>query len=243
MSIKLGVNIDHVATLRQARKEVDPDPLSAAKVCKSAGADLIVAHLRQDRRHIQDEDFVKLRKGGKFNLHLEMANAPEIVRIALKVRPDSVCIVPENQKEVTTQGGLNFHGDSGRSLGRTVERLKKGGMEVSLFVEPNAEGVRMAKSLGADIVELCTSKFANMHGGRRQAAELEQIELAAYLAHELGLTLHAGHGLDYHNAAKVAAIPHMECLNIGFSIISRAVFKGLFAAVTEMKKIVASAQG
>jgi pyridoxine 5-phosphate synthase len=239
MAIKLGVNIDHIATLRQARKEVDPDPLAAAKVCKSAGADFIVTHLRQDRRHIQDADLLKLRRGGKFNLHLEMANVPELVRIALKVQPDSVCIVPESPGEVTTQGGLNFR--SPKSIAKTVERLKKAGMEVSLFVDPDAGSVRMAKSLGADIVEICSSEYSRVYGGRLQAAELEKIELAGYLANELGLTLHAGHGLDYHNAAKVAAVPHMVCLNIGYSIITRAVFKGLSAAVTEMKKVINAA--
>lgn len=242
MSTNLGVNIDHIATLRQARKEVNPDPLAAAKVCKTAGADLIVTHLRQDRRHIQDADLLKLRKGGKFNLHLEMANVPELVRIALKVRPDSVCIVPESSGEVTTQGGLDFRPNSNKSLGKTVERLKKAGMEVSLFIAPSAASVRIARSLGADIVELCTSEYAQVYGGHRQAAEIEKIELAAYLAYELGLVVHAGHGLDYHNTAKIAAVPHMACLNIGYAIISRAVFTGLCAAVVEMKKVIASTQ-
>jgi len=241
MPIKLGVNIDHIATLRQARKEVDPDPLAAARVCKTAGADLIVCHLRHDRRHIQDQDLMKLRKDGKFNLHVEMAATPEMVRIALKTKPDSVCLVPESPNEVTTQGGLNLR-SGGNGLGKTIQKLKRGGIEVSLFVDPSAPAVRMAKALGADTVELCTSNYAKVFGGHKQNLELEQIELAAYLAHEMGLQLHAGHGLDYHNAGKVAAIPHMACLNIGFSIVSRAVFTGLRAAVTEMKKLLSSAR-
>lgn len=240
MSIKLGVNIDHVATLRQARKEVDPDPLAAARVCKTAGADLIVCHLRHDRRHIQDADLTKLRKDGKFNLHVEMAATPEMVKIALKTKPDSVCLVPEHPGEVTTQGGLNLRNSNG--LGKTIEKLKKGGIEVSLFVDPSAPAVRMAKSLGADTVELCTANYAQVFGGHKQNLELEQIELASYLAHEMGLSLHAGHGLDYHNVGKVAAIPHMACLNIGFSIVSRAIFTGLRAAVTEMKKVISSSR-
>lgn len=240
MSIKLGVNIDHIATLRQARKEVDPDPLAAARVCKTAGADLIVCHLRHDRRHIQDTDLMKLRRDGKFNLHLEMAGTGEMMRIAQKIKPDSVCLVPENPNEVTTQGGLNLRSSNG--LGKTIEKLKKSGIEVSLFVDPSAGAVRMAKALDADTVELCTSNYARVFGGHKQNLELEQLELAAYLAHEIGLEIHAGHGLDYHNAAKVAAIPHMSCLNIGFSIVARAVFTGLRPAVTEMKKLIASAR-
>ncbi|MBI4386422.1 MAG: pyridoxine 5'-phosphate synthase [Elusimicrobia bacterium] len=242
MSIKLGVNIDHVATLRQARREVEPDPLAAARVCKTAGADLIVTHLRHDRRHIQEADLSRLRKGGKFQLHLEMAASAEMVAIASRLHPDSVCIVPESQDEVTTRGGLDLKKtDPAKSLEKAISRLRRAGMEVSLFIDPEAAGVRLAKNLGADTVELCTSQYARTLGRHRQEFELERLELAGYLAHELRLGLHAGHGLDYHNVAAVARIPHVACLNIGFSIISRALFTGLRAAVGDMKKIIAGA--
>ena len=232
-AVKLGVNIDHIATLRQARREVDPDPTAAALVCRQAGADMIVCHLRQDRRHIQDGDLLKLC-ALKGETHLEMAAVPEIVAIALKARPDSVCIVPESPREVTTQGGLNLKAQS-QPVGRAIEKLKKAGIEVSLFIDPEAADVRLAKSLGADVVELCTAVYAAARGKNRRSAELERLQLAGYLADELGLGFHAGHGLDYHNARAVAQIPRLEALNIGFSIVARSVFVGLKTAVLEMK--------
>jgi len=240
-SVKLGVNIDHVATLRQARKGVDPEPVAAAKVALSSGGDLLVCHLRQDRRHIQDEDLLKLRKELRSPIHLEMAAVPEMVSIALKAKPDSVCIVPEDPKEVTTQGGLNLkNGTDG--LDKTIAKLKAAGIGVSLFIDPDAVSVRIAKNLGADAVELCTLSYAGVTGKHRQNAELEKLQLAGYLASELGLEIHAGHALDYHNVAAVAAIPGMACLNIGFSIMSRAVFVGLKTAVSEMKKTILAAR-
>ncbi|MCX5789802.1 MAG: pyridoxine 5'-phosphate synthase [Elusimicrobia bacterium] len=204
MAVKLGVNIDHVATLRQARKSVDPDPVAAAKVATTSGAEMIVCHLRQDRRHIQDADLFKLRHEVKTQLHLEMADVPEMVAIALKAKPDSVCIVPETAREVTTLGGLNVR--------------------------------------GASQAGLCTTAYAAATGKLRQNAELEKLELAGYLAHELGLELHAGHDLGYHNAAPVARIAHMACLNIGFAIMARALFTGLRPAVSEMHKLIAGAR-
>lgn len=234
--VKLGVNIDHVATLRRARREIDPDPAAAAQVARQAGADMIVCHLRQDRRHIQDEDLFKLcrLKGG---VHLEMADIPAMLKVALKARPASVCIVPENPREVTTEGGLKlFRGQ--KDLARTIRRLKAAGVEVSLFIDPEAESVRAARSLGADTVELCTTSYCEAEGANKVRSELERLELAGYLAHELGLHLHAGHGLDYHNVQAVARIPRMECLNIGFSIIARSVFVGLKSAVAEMKGLI-----
>ncbi|MBI3547937.1 MAG: pyridoxine 5'-phosphate synthase [Elusimicrobia bacterium] len=238
MSIKLGVNIDHVATLRQARKEVDPDPLAAARVCKTSGADLIVMHIRQDRRHIQDEDLFKLRKAG-IHMHLEMSTASDIVALATKVKPDSVCFVPERSGEITTEGGLDLKA-GGKLIEKAIAKLKGEGIEVGLFVDPEAASVRMAKAIGADTVELSTAKYAKTLGKHKQEFELERLELAGYLAHELKLGLHAGHGLDYHNVVPVAQIPHMACLNIGFSIIARSVFTGLKTAVTEMKKLINS---
>jgi len=234
-AVKLGVNIDHIATLRQARRDIDPDPATAALVCRQAGADMIVCHLRQDRRHMQDDDVFKLC-ALKGETHLEMAAIPEITTVALQARPDSVCLVPESPREVTTRGGLDL---KARAVGRAVEKLKGAGIEVSLFIDPEAANVRLAKSLGADMVELCTSAYADAEGKKRRAAELERLELAAYLAEEMGLHLHAGHGLDYHNVRPIAQIPRIAALNIGFAIIARAVFVGLKRAVAEMKELVA----
>ena len=235
-AVKLGVNIDHVATLRQARRDVVPDPVAAALVCRQAGADMIVAHLRQDRRHMQDADIFKLcaMRGAT---HLEISIDPKIVGIALKAKPCSVCLVPESDREVTTQGGLDLRRQA-RPVGRAVERLKAAGIEVSLFIDPEAEQVRRAKALGADTVELCTSAYAGAQGKKRAAAQLERLALAGYLAGELGLGLHAGHGLGYHNVRPVARMPRLDALNIGFSIISRSLFVGLKTAVFEMKRLV-----
>ena len=235
-NLKLGVNIDHVATLRQARRDIDPDPVAAAQVARQAGADLIVCHLREDRRHIQDEDLFRLTKL-KGDVHLEMADVPEIVSIALKAKPESVCLVPEKRQELTTEGGLKLDGN--KSLAKTIAKLKNAGIEVSLFIDPEAVAVRAAKALGADTVELCTAAYAEAEGKTNVKSELERIELAGYLAYEMGLGLHAGHGLDYHNVQAVARIPHLTALNIGFSIVSRSVFVGLKAAVTEMKHLIA----
>ena len=234
-NVKLGVNIDHVATLRQARREMDPDPIAAAQVARQAGADMIVCHLREDRRHIQDEDVAKLCKM-KGELHLEMADVPDIVSIALRLKPDSVCLVPERRQEITTEGGLKLAGS--KSLGKTVERLKRAGIEVSLFVDPEATAVRAAKGLGADIVELCTTSYCRAEGKNNVKSELERLELAGYLAFEMGMGLHAGHGLDYHNVQAVGRIPHLTAVNIGFAIVSRSVFVGLKTAVAEMKQLI-----
>jgi pyridoxine 5-phosphate synthase len=234
-SVKLGVNIDHIATLRQARRDIDPDPVAAAQVARQAGADMIVTHLRQDRRHIQDEDLMKLAKL-KGDLHLEMADTPEMLAIALKAGPASVCLVPESPKEVTTEGGLNL-ANGGKSLAKTIEKLKKAGIEVSLFIDPEASSVRAAKALGADTIELCTTAYCAAPNKARAQGELERLELAGYLAHEMDLNLHAGHGLDYHNVQGVARIPHLGALNIGFSIVARSVFVGLKTAVAEMKRL------
>ena len=236
-NLKLGVNIDHVATLRQARRDIDPDPVAAAQVARQAGADMIVCHLREDRRHIQDEDVFKLCRL-KGDVHLEMAAVPEIVGIALKAKPDSVCLVPEKRQELTTEGGLKLADGAAKDLGKAVSRLKAAGIEVSLFIDPEASAVRAAKALGADTVELCTSAYSEAEGKLNVKAELERLELAGYLAYEMGLGLHAGHGLDYHNVQAVASIPHLTAVNIGFSIVSRALFVGLKAAVVEMKQLV-----
>ena len=234
--IKLGVNIDHVATLRQARKDIDPDPIAAAQVARQAGADLIVCHLRRDRRHIQDDDLAKLCRL-KGETHVELADDPRMVDAVLKARPTSVCLVPERPGEVSTEGGLDVARNF-KSLERTVKRLKKAGLEVSLFIAPEAPSVRTARNLGADVVELDTSDYAAATTKPGQKAQLERVELAAYMAWEMGLVVHAGHGLDYHNVAPMARVPHMSALNIGFSIVARSVFVGFRGAVGEMRRLV-----
>lgn len=241
MPVKLGVNIDHIATLRQARGGVDPDPIGAARICRAAGADVIVAHLRRDRRHIQERDLHELRKLFKRGLHLELSTAPEMLAVGVQVRPDSVCLVPENPGEVTTQGGLDLKKHE-KAVAKACEKLRKAGIGVSLFVDPDALSVRAAKSLGADAVELCTLRYAKTTGKHSQQEELEQISLAAYLAEELELELHAGHDLDYSNVGPVAQIANMRCLNIGFAIVARSVFTGLKAAVAEMKRLIVSSR-
>ncbi len=236
--LKLGVNIDHVATLRQARKTVEPSPVEAAKICERAGADSIVAHLREDRRHIQDEDMrlIKENVGIKFNM--EMAATSEIVKIACALRPYQSTLVPEKRQEVTTEGGLDVISDKSL-LEKSVSSLKKSGISVSLFIEPLFEQIKMSKEIGADAIEIHTGKYANTKG-EEQKEELEKIIESANLAHVLGLKVYAGHGLNYKNVKPVISIPFIEELNIGHSIISRAVFVGLENAVKEMLRLIRS---
>lgn len=239
--VKLGVNIDHIATVRQARRAAEPDPVTAAAVCETAGADGITVHLREDRRHIQDKDVELLRKTVKSGLNLEMAAAEDIVRVALNVKPDSVCIVPEKRQELTTEGGLDIV-SAKKDLAGIVERLKSAGIEVSIFVDPDKSQIEAAAGIGADCVELHTGKYADAFGKTRKLAgdalvEYKRLERAGTLAVELELLLNAGHGLDYANVKPVASIPAMNELNIGFSIIARAVFVGLDRAVREMKQL------
>ena len=213
--LKLGVNIDHVATLRQARYkrtgELDlvpePDPVRAAAEVESAGAHGITVHLREDRRHIHDRDVRALRLAVRTRLNLEMADVPEIVGIAEDVKPDEVCLVPEKRQEVTTEGGLNV---TGKSLPRTIERLRKAGIVVSLFVDPDLNQVRASADVGADFIELHTGAYAN----RPDDAEIKKLVAAAELAHELGLRVNAGHGLNYENTPGIFAVPHLDHLVI-----------------------------
>lgn len=235
-NVKLGVNIDHVATVRNARNEKNPDTVEATRVVLSSGADMVVMHLRGDRRHIKDDDLERVRREIKGLIHLEMAATAEMEKIALRVRPDSVCIVPESPNEVTTQGGLKMTGKM-TELEKIVRNLSKSGIEVSLFLDPEPQPIRAAHNIGADSVELCTSKYSESWGKKLQAKELETLQLASFLVKELKMGLHAGHGLDYYNAVPVARIEGMDCLNIGYSIISRAMFVGLKSAVTEMKRL------
>jgi pyridoxine 5-phosphate synthase len=237
--LKLGVNIDHVATVRQARypglvdaHNREPDVLAAALVCERAGAECITVHLRSDRRHIQDADVFKLKERLDVRLNLEMGNTPEILEIALRVRPDEVCLVPEGRLEVTTEGGLAVVGNE-EELRETVARLRGAGIRVSLFVEPEEGQLDASAAIGADMVELHTGAFANAQGAV-QLAHLERLERASVHAFQAGLKVNAGHGINYSNIRLIRKVPHLSDLNIGHSIVSRAVFVGLEAAVREM---------
>jgi len=233
----LGVNIDHVATLRQARFTPYPDVIEAAKICEKAGADGITVHLREDRRHIQDKDVYSLRKLVKTKLNLEMAATRQMVEFASRVVPDEVCLVPEKRRELTTEGGLDVWGQR-RRLAGVAKRLRKRGILVSLFVDPEPRQVRAAKEVGANCVELHTGAYADAKSKKSRLKELEKLKEAGGLAVELGLRLNAGHGLNYENVRPVAKILGVEDLNIGHSIICRSVFVGLAQAVREMKRLI-----
>jgi pyridoxine 5-phosphate synthase len=233
---ELGVNIDHVATIRQARRTYEPDPVAAAALCELAGADSITIHLREDRRHIQDRDVRVLRETVTTRLNLELAVAEEIVGIACEIRPDQATIVPEKREEITTEGGLDIVAHRAATE-RAIRRLKAAGIHVSLFLDPDPSQIELAAELGADAVELHTGQYA-LARGAAQNEQLVALVSAGKRIVELGLGLHAGHGLNYHNVTPVARIPHMHELNIGHSIISRAVLVGMERAVREMKQLV-----
>jgi pyridoxine 5-phosphate synthase len=233
---RLGVNIDHIATLRQARKTTYPDPIQAAKEAEKAGADQIVCHLREDRRHIQDEDLRKLRKTITTKLNLEMAATPEMIQIALEIEPDVVTLVPEKRQELTTEGGLNLKGPISH-LRSYVEGLQKGGVPVSLFINPDIEDVKQAKELGAFAIELHTGHYAEAKNEGEVEREFQRIFQAAKLGTKMNLKVFAGHGLHYENISRLVKIPEIEEYNIGHSIIARAVFVGINEAVSEMKKL------
>jgi pyridoxine 5-phosphate synthase len=233
---ELGVNIDHVATIRQARRTYEPDPVAAAALCELAGADSITIHLREDRRHIQDRDVRILRETVTSRLNLELAVADEIVGIACEVRPDQATIVPEKREEITTEGGLDVAAHRAATE-RAIQRLKSAGIHVSLFLDPDPAQIELAAQLGADAVELHTGQYA-LARGPAQNEQLVALVSAGKRIVELGMGLHAGHGLNYHNVTPVARIPHMHELNIGHSIISRAVLVGMERAVREMKQLV-----
>ena len=233
---ELGVNIDHVATIRQARKTYEPDPAAAALLCELAGADAITVHLREDRRHIQDRDVRVLRETVTVKLNLELSVADEIVGIACQVQPEQATIVPERREEVTTEGGLDVATHRG-AVARAIERLRAAGISISLFLDPEPRQIELAKQLGADAVELHTGQYA-LARGPAQHEQLVALTNAGRLIGELGMHLHAGHGLNYHNVVPVARIARMRELNIGHSIVSRAVFVGLERAVREMKSLI-----
>ncbi len=245
--LKLGVNIDHVATLREARyrgmQRGEPCPVEAALACESAGAHGITAHLREDRRHIQDADMKALRKAVKTRLNFEMANAAEIVRFALRLRPKIVCLVPEKREELTTEGGLNVV-EQLREISSTRKRMNKAGIEVSLFINPELTQVEAAAKSGAQFIELHTGAYADhFNNSRKRRRELDRLIAAASHAHVLGLRVNAGHGLNYNNLADLLTVPHLEELNIGHSIVSRAVSVGLTKAVKDMLRLMKGYSG
>lgn len=236
--LKLGVNIDHVATLREARYRGrgagEPDVVAAALACEAAGAHGITAHLREDRRHIQDRDVTGLRERIRTRLNLEMANAPEIIGIALRLKPDIVCIVPERRQEVTTEGGLEVAGQLA-AISETRKKMNDAGIEVSLFISPESAQVEAASKTGTQFIELHTGSFAEAFKNPAQRdRELQRLVDAANQAHSLGLRVNAGHGLNYDNLPTLYRVPHLVELNIGHSIVSRAVFVGLDHAVKHM---------
>jgi pyridoxine 5-phosphate synthase len=237
--VDLGVNIDHVATIRQARRTYEPDPVWAAVLAELGGADGITLHLREDRRHILDRDLHTLRQTVTVKLNLELACNQEVLDIACEVKPDQATLVPERRQEVTTEGGLDAAG-AGPELAAAVKRLRGAGVQVNLFVDPVPAQVEAARRAGADGVELHTGQYA-LAAGRERERRLAELATAAALAANLGLVVAAGHGLDYLNVGAVAELPQVEELNIGHSIVSRALFVGLAGAVREMKALIAEA--
>ncbi|MER3525159.1 MAG: pyridoxine 5'-phosphate synthase [Ignavibacteria bacterium] len=235
--MRLAINIDHVATLREARGGVEPDPVAAAAVCEIAGADGIVCHLREDRRHINDRDVRLLRETVKTKLDLEMAATEEIMRIAIETLPDLVTLVPEKRQELTTEGGLDVRGQK-RYLEDVVKEFHKHEIEVSLFVDPVAEQIEAAKEIGADMIELHTGEYANARTERDAAALLQELRAAARLGAELGLGVNAGHGLNYVNIKPIACIEDIQEVSIGHAVIAHAVFVGLERAVREMRECI-----
>ncbi len=232
--LKLGVNIDHVATLREARKAKFPDPIEAAMLCEKAGADGITAHLREDRRHIHDADMEALAAKAR-RLNMEMAVTEEMVAIASRIKPANCCLVPEKRQELTTEGGLDAAGRL-PEITEAVKRLKAAGIVVSLFIDPEKSQIDAAKASGAEFIELHTGSFANASGAE-QDKELERLIEGAVYAHKAGLGVNAGHGIDYVNIAKILRIPHLHELNIGHCIVARSVFCGIGQATAEMLEL------
>lgn len=235
--IKLGVNIDHVATMRQVRKAIEPEPVFAAMICEATGADSIVVHLREDRRHIQDRDVRILREIIKTKLNLEMSCAASIVKIACEIKPDQATLVPEKRKEVTTEGGLNVAGQF-KKVQSVVKKLKNCGIEVSLFIDPDKKQISASKKSGARIIELHTGRYADAKSQNEQDKYFKELESAAHYARKIGLVVNAGHGLNYNNVTRVARIKGLNELNIGYSIVCRATLVGLEMAVRQMKALI-----
>jgi len=240
-TIALGVNIDHVATIRQARRTRYPDPVYAALMAEQAGADSITLHLREDRRHIQDRDLRAMKDVLQTRMNLEMAVTDEMLRIAIEVRPRDVCLVPERREELTTEGGLDVAGQLER-VRDAVARLAEAGIRVSLFIDPEEQQLEASVAAGAPVVELHTGAYADAEAPRQQQAELARVMAASRTGVELGLEVNAGHGLNYHNVQHVARIVEIAELNIGHAIVARAIFDGLSTAVIEMKRLMTEAR-
>ncbi len=234
---RLGVNIDHVATLRQARGVKYPDPVAAAALVEMAGADGIVVHLREDRRHIQDRDVHILRETVKTKLNLEMAATPEMVKIALEAKPHMVTLVPEKREELTTEGGLNVGGNKG-TLTKTIAQLKGDGITLSLFIDPNGQQIEASKEVGTDFVELHTGRYCDATTRDEEDKEYKNLLDAVSIAYDLDLGINAGHGLNYFNVKRIAEIKEIEELSIGHSIVARAVLVGLDRAVRDMIELI-----
>lgn len=235
--MKLGVNIDHVATLREARRIDEPDPVEAALIAETAGANSIVAHLREDRRHMKEKDIRSLKEAIKTRLNLEMSINKEIVEIAKDIKPEQSTLVPEKRQEITTEGGLDVISNF-KDVKKVVDDLKSSGIIVSLFIDPNPEQIKTAGKLNVDIIELHTGEYANSKDEEEEKFHLERLVYGAKLAADRGFVVCAGHGLNYKNVRRITMIPQIEELNIGHSIISRAVFTGLENAVKEMKELI-----
>ncbi|HSU86659.1 MAG TPA: pyridoxine 5'-phosphate synthase [Chthoniobacterales bacterium] len=247
--LRLGVNVDHIATLRQARyattpdsKNAEPDPVVAASLCERAGASGITAHLRADRRHMQDRDLERLRANIMTKLNLEMGNTPEIIDFALRLQPDEVCLVPEKREEITTEGGIDLIRHE-RALAPTMKRLHAAGIRVSLFIDPEPKEVEVAARLTTDMVELHTGALANAFTKKVEEQELNRLRAAATRASDLGLQVNAGHGINYRNISLIHQIPHLTELNIGHSIVARAIWVGLESAVSEMLALMQNYRG
>jgi pyridoxine 5-phosphate synthase len=239
--IRLGVNIDHVATVRQARGVDYPDPVAAAAMVEMAGADGIVMHLREDRRHMQDHDLEILRKTVKSRLNLEMAANDEIIEIALDAHPDMVTLVPERRQELTTEGGLDVEAGF-KKLVSLTEKMHRKGIFVSMFIDPDEKAINLSRELGSDAVELHTGRYCDARTANERKEEFERIQKGVEIGLKLGLGVNAGHGLNYFNIKPIAAIPGIEELNIGHSIIARAIFVGLDRAVCDMKDLILEAE-
>lgn len=239
--IRLGVNVDHVATVRQARRVEVPDPLEAALLAEKAGADGITVHLREDRRHIQEHDVERMRQRLTTKLNLEMAVTPAMIALAERLRPNDACFVPEKREELTTEGGLDVLANK-QKIVEAVKRLQDRGIHVSLFIDPRESQIETSKAVGAHAVEIHTGTYCNAVGAE-QEKERDAVAVAASLAHGLGLEVHGGHGLNYENVSPIVTIPEIVELNIGHSIIARAVIVGIEQAVREMKQLLAKARG
>jgi pyridoxine 5-phosphate synthase len=234
---RLAVNVDHVATVRQARLSAEPDPVTAAALAELAGCHGIIVHLREDRRHIQDRDVAILRQTIKTRLNLEMAATPEIVAIALKIQPDMCCLVPEKRRELTTEGGLDAAGQK-KNLAKTVARLHNRGIAVSLFIDPEKRQIAAAKEIGADYIEIHTGIYSNARSAKARDREFDRIAAATETAGSMGLGVNAGHGLDYSNISRLTALRGIDEYSIGHSIIARAVLVGMERAVREMLELI-----